>query len=150
MVYDRTIEDVHSAKRLIAEKVQKGIELSQEDISILERGTITYNTLNRIENKKAELLKLLNGMGYWNTQITNQHWADSKKFAEKDFSNLLNDIKTLKDAFFVYNSTPKNISTEYTFQNINNIEKILKDLNDMVLDAKSKYEYCGEFECGEK
>ena len=52
MIFDRTQNDVDTAIRLRREKVQTFQELTESEIVILEKGTLTINTLNRIESKQ--------------------------------------------------------------------------------------------------
>lgn len=149
MIFDRTIEDVNNAIKIRAEKVQNGVELSQEDIETLERGTITLNTLNRIEEKQDALKSELNGIGYWNTPILNKHWTKNDIFNETDFQRIVNNLEILKKSFFVYSTTPSTPTAKYYFENINDAEKILSDIELMISDVENHYKTCGTFECGE-
>lgn len=149
MIFDRTIEDVNNAIKIRAEKVQNGVELSQEDIETLERGTITLNTLNRIEEKQDALKSELNGIGYWDTPILNKHWTKNDIFDETDFQRIVNNLEILKKSFFVYSTTPSTPTAKYYFENINAAEKILSDIELMISDVESHYKICGTFECGE-
>ena len=149
MIFDRTIEDVNNAIKIRAEKVQNGVELSQEDIATLERGTITLNTLNRIEEKQNALKSELNGIGYWNTPILNKHWTKNDIFDETDFQRIVNNLEILKKSFFVYSTTPSTPTAKYYFENINAAEKILSDIELMISDVANHYKTCGTFECGE-
>lgn len=149
MIFDRTIEDVNNAIKIRAEKVQNGVELSQEDIETLERGTITLNTLNRIEEKQDALKSELNGIGYWNTPMLNKHWTKNDIFDETDFQRIVNNLEILKKSFFVYSTTPRTPTAKYYFENINAAEKILSDIELMISDVENHYKICGTFECGE-
>ena len=62
MIFDRTASDVDAAIKIRDEKVKSYQELTEEDVDILERGFITLNTINRIEEKQSELKSLLNNM----------------------------------------------------------------------------------------
>ena len=139
MIFDRTIEDVNNAIKIRAEKVQNGVELSQEDIQTLERGTITLNTLNRIEEKQDALKSELNGIGYWNTPILNKHWTKNDIFDETDLQRIFNNLEILKKSFFVYSTTPSTPTAKYYFENINAAEKILSDIELMISDVESHY-----------
>jgi hypothetical protein len=129
--------------------VKKFQELTENEISTLEKGTITINTLNRIENKQDELTNLMNNIGYWNTQITNKEWDYSKIFNENDLQRIIENTDILREAFFVLAETPKTPSASYYFENINALEKILHDIEAMVSDIKVNYRECGILECGE-
>ena len=152
MIFDRTQKDVDTAIRLRDTKVKNFEELTESEIATLEKGTITYNTLNRIENKQEILKGLFNEMGYWNTPITNKQWTENDIFdnnGERDFQRILDNTNLLRQAFFVYKNTPNTPPVSYHWQDINALEKILYDLDVMINDVKADYRYCGEFECGE-
>lgn len=150
MIFDRTQEDVDAAIRLRREKVQKFKGLTESEIAILDKGTMTINTLNRIENKQEELKNLFNDMGYWNTLTTeNKVWDCTQIFNANEFQRVLNNLNVLRNAFFVYKDTPNTPTISYHWQDINALEKILFDLETMVDDMKSRYRQCGTFESGE-
>lgn len=150
MIFDRTQNDVDTAIRLRNEKVQNFKTLTNEEISVLEKGTITYNTLNRIENKQDELKNLFNDMGYWNTPIANKVWGENNIFNVNEFQRILDNTNVLREAFFVYKDTPNTPPVSYHYKDINALEKILYDLDVMINDVKSHYRICGTFECGEE
>lgn len=150
MIFDRTQNDVDTAVVLRREKVQTFQELSESEIATLEKGTLTINTLNRIENKQEELKNLFNDMGYWNTPIINKVWDFSGIFKGEEFDRILNNLEILRKAFFVYKNTPDIPDNNYRkYQTINDVEKILHDLDVMINDVKSYYRECGTFESGE-
>ena len=159
MIFDRTQNDVDTAIRLRNEKVKfdpitmqpiNPEELTESEIATLEKGTITYNTLNRIENKQEELKNLFNDMGYWNTPIINKVWSENDIFNVNEFQRILDNTNVLKNAFFVYSYTPNTPPISYHYNDINALEKILYDLDVMINDVKSHYRECGTFECGEE
>lgn len=150
MIFDRTQNDVDIAIRLRAEKVQTFQELTESEIATLEKGTLTINTLNRIENKQEELKNLFNDMGYWNTEISVKQWQYTDIFKGEEFDRILHNLEILREAFFIYKDTPNMPDNNYRkYQTINNVEKILYDLDVMINDVKSRYKRCGTFGCGE-
>ena len=149
MIFDRTQNDVDTAIALRREKVQTFQELTESEIAILEKGTLTINTLNRIETKQEELKNLFNDMGYWNTPITNKVWGENDIFNVDEFQRILDNTNVLRQAFFVYKATPNTPPISCHYNDINALEKILYDLDVMINDVKSHYRECGTFECGE-
>lgn len=149
LVYNRTAQDVENAIKIRSEKVQKFQELSAEDIKVLERGMITLNTLNRIEDKQDELRTILNNMGYWDTPVVSKNWDYTQIFDEAEFERILKNLDILRNAFYVYSDTPKTPKVSYKFDDINAIEKILYDLEEMTNYVKNNYRECGDFECGQ-
>lgn len=152
MIFDRTQNDVDTAIILRRDKVQKFQALTESEIATLEKGTLTINTLNRIETKQEELKNLFNDIGYWNTPITNKQWTVNDIFdnnGERDFQRILDNTNVLRQAFFVYKATPNTPPISYYWDDINSLEKILYDLDVMINDVKSNYRECGTFESGE-
>jgi hypothetical protein len=152
MITNRTQYDVDTAILIRNTKVKKFEALTESEIVTLEKGTITYNTLNRIETKQDELKNLFNDMGYWNTLITNKQWTENDIFdnnGERDFQRILDNTNVLREVFFVYKATPNTPDISYHWQDINALEKILYDLDVMINDVKSHYRECGTFESGE-
>ena len=150
MIFDRTQNDVDTAIRLRKEKVQKFQDLTKEEIAMLEKGTLTVNTLNRIENKQKTLKNFFNSIGYWNTPITNKAWDYAQIFDIGEFQRIIDNVNVLRQAFFVYKDTPNTPPISYYYEDINALEKILYDLDVMINDIKSNYKECGFFECGEE
>lgn len=149
MITDRTANDVSLAKTLRA-KLQSGQSLSDAETSIMERGTMTINTLNRIENKQVELKELLGNKGYYNTPIQNKTWEYTECFKENDFQRILNNLNVLRNAFFVYTDTPGTPLVSFRYENINALEKVLFDIETMLNDMIGRFRECGTFECGEE
>ena len=150
MIFDRTQNDVDTAILLRDTKVKKFETLTESEIATLEKGTLTINTLNRIENKQEELKNLFNEIGYWNTPIFTRQWAYADIFEGAQFDRILNNLEILIKAFFIYKNTPNVPDNNYRkYQTINDVEKILYDLDLMINDVKSHYRECGTFESGE-
>lgn len=149
MIYDRTKNDVEEAKKIRDEYVKKFKNLTEKQINQLERGFLTHNTLNRIENKQSEIETILDSYCYFAGGIINKTWEIGDIFLQSDFERLLNNLKMLVNAFFVYANTPIVPSSRYIrYSTINDIEKILVDLEDMTKEIKTYYRECGNFECG--
>lgn len=151
MIFNRTQTDVDNAIDIRNRKVQNFEELSEDDVATLERGFLTINTLNRIEEKQQELKNLLEADYYFVEDIHNKTWTYTNYFLQKDFDRILDNLSKLKNAYFVYTSTPQVSDNNYRkFQTINAVEHILNDLDLMISDVKSHYRECGAFECGEE
>lgn len=151
MIFDRTAADVEEAIRIRKEKVQKMQDLTEEEINILERGTLTINTLNRIEEKQEELKNLFEQDFYFVDKIQHKKWNYEDYFKQSDFDRILFNLEMLCKAYFVYASTPNIPGGNYRkYQTINDAEKILNDLDVMISDVKSHYRECGMYTCGEE
>lgn len=151
MIYDRTQADVDAAKKIISDKIQQSIDVTAEETETLERGTLTINTLNRIENKCAEVKKLMLDLCYGFSDIETEEWTYEQYFRDSDFERISDNVGKLKNAFFSYSDTPSAPGANFRkFENINAVEKILFDLETMINEIKSNYRECGTFECDEE
>ena len=91
MIFDRTQNDVDTAVRLRNEKVKEFKNLTSEEINTLERGTITINTLNRIENKQIEIAELFSNLSI-NVDIENKNWEETQIFNRVEFQRILDNL----------------------------------------------------------
>ena len=149
MITDRTQEDVDSAKNIIDSKVKLFLELTVEDLLTLERGTIGIGTINRIGLKQEELKNKMETYGYFVENIETKICNYNDIFGEIDFSQLINNTILLRDAFFVYSDTPSNVYLSYDYENINNLEKILGDIEKILDYMIANFRECGTFYSGE-
>lgn len=150
LITDRTQEDVDSAKNIIDSKVKLFLELTDEDLITIERGTIGIGTINRIGSKQEELKNKMESNGYFVKNIKTKTWDYSDIFGETDFLQLINNTILLKEAFFVYSDTPANIYLSYDYENINNLEKIIVDIEKILDYMIANFRECGTFYSGDE
>lgn len=149
MITDRTKADVDSAKEIIDSKVKLFLELTDEDLQIIERGTIGIGTINRISTKQISLKNKMESNGYFVKNINTKIWDYNDIFSEIDFLQLINNTILLRDAFFTYSDTPANVYLSYDYENINNLEKILVDIEKILDYMIANFRECGTFYSGE-
>lgn len=150
MITDRTITDVIKAKEIRASKIQKFIPLTADEQSIVDRGLVSLDTLNRIENKETELRNKLTDMGYMCERFYNSHWSAATFFTEADLNRIVRCVAYLRQAYYVYPDTPSNPAARFYFEEFNKMEKVLEDIETMVGDMVSHYRECDTFSCGEE
>lgn len=148
MIFNRTEEDVKKAIEIRENKIKTFSTLSDAEKAIIERGALLVSTLNRIEQKQAELKNLLNGIGYYNIVVSTKTWQEGAEFTIADIKRIINNEKSLVSAFFVYNDTPSTPESFLHYNDTNAVEKILEDLDVMINDVKSNYRECGNYNCG--
>lgn len=153
MIFDRTQTDIDEARSIRNGKIKNFQELTQEDINILERGMLTVNTLNRIEQKQAELSQILSQYGYV-ANCVNKQWTNSDDIPrERDYLRILSNLDKLKEAFYIYSNTPDTPHDMLHYQHVNDVEKILIDIEAVIDNMKLSWiypfedssisEYCG-------
>ena len=149
MITDRTKADVDSAKEIIDSKVKLFLELTDSELQTLERGTIGIGTINRISNKQISLKNKMERNGYFVKTISTKTWDYNDIFGENDFFQLINNTVLLREAFFTYSDTPANVYLSYDYENINNLEKILVDIEKILDYMIANFRECGTFYSGE-
>lgn len=151
MIINRTQSDVDKALEIRDSKVKGFQTLTDDEVTTLERGMMTVNTLNRIEGKQTELKKLLKAMGYSNANVTcKTDWDSTDVFTGADFQRIIDNENALRNAFYTYSDTPSTPNVSFHYEDINSLEKILVDLESMIDDVKSHYRECGNYYCGEE
>ena len=143
MIIDRTHNDVLKSIEL----AQRGGVFSEEEIKTLERGMVTINTLNRIEEKQKEIADSISEMGY-PVSIENKTWNQQDVFFFEDLRRIVFNVEKLRTSFFALNETPANPRAEYHYREFNLIEKVLLDIQNNVIFAEENYKICGNAECG--
>ena len=149
MVIDRTDADVDTAKKLRKDVVQEGKALTNEQIEQIEKGSCTVNVLNRIEGKQKELNDLLLSYAYMANLKNKTDWQYNDTFTYQDHQRILENLDKLINAFFRYPTTPNVPKYLFSWQNANDVEKILVDIEMMIGDMEERFRECGTFECGE-
>lgn len=151
MIIDRTIADITASKKIIEEKVKNFLELSDWDLETLERGAFSVSTINRIEEKQKELYDFFTSSLYLGRDINTRNWEENQEiFKQADMERIIKNNEALRDMFFVYSSTPKEANTSYTYENLNNIERLLFDLDRMYTFMRDNLKECDTFYCGEE
>lgn len=145
MITDRTYGDVTAAKALRA----RGLPFTVAEIAQLERGTVTVNTLNRIESAIASLPALWAVSGYKCPEVTTKTWTNAGYFRKSDFETLISNAMTARAALMTYSTTPTEVLPLYHFAEWNKLEQIIGDLVEIGTYIKDNALECGTFECGE-
>ncbi len=149
MIYDRTIDDVRRAIEIRTNVIQQTEILSESEKAILARGMVTSETIKRIANKQIEVRDIINRLGYFNAPIDVIECTASDVFTAQDLNRLVANNATLRKAFYVFKSSPRNAVARYHFEEFNALEKILYDLYNMTDIVKDYTREAGTFESGE-
>lgn len=137
MIFDRNQNDVDTAILLRDTKVKNFEALTEIEIATLEKGTLTINTLNRIESKISELNSLLETLGYVPFDMVVKTWEYTDIFSVDEFNRIIANVGMLRAAIPMMKDTPDTPLAEYYYSNINDLEKILYDV-DFLLNNSQK------------
>lgn len=105
-----------------------------------------YNAadLNRIEQNCGYLA------GLFGVSVITRPWNRTDFPTPSEFERILSNLNTLRDAYFVYQSTPTTPQNPVNeFHKANDIEQILRDLYTLYENNKRAITYAGEAYSGQ-
>lgn len=153
-IYDRTDDDIATAKRILAQITEDGYDALSDDDKALWvagfRGAFTYQTANRIEGNIEYLHEVLYGLGYfvpvWNVKTD---WNRNDIPAIALSNRILINTQSLIDGTYPVEGVTLPTSLDYPeLSDINAVENIHQILYDRIDKIKNGYRYCGVTYCG--
>lgn len=112
-----------------------------------------YNAsdLNRVVEAMQYVAGLLNGYGYAVAVTSRTDWAMGDIPSQADMNVYRSDLVTLRGAVAVITTTPSvpGSMSLLTYQEANDIEKILQDVDELITKMAAAWFYCGEIYAGE-
>lgn len=160
LIYDRTESDetASAAIRKSYQTLGNWSGLTDAERAQLERGTLTYNTLNRVESAVKTLATALTAAGY-PVEITpvlkggkaeDREWQEGDVLYRPQWTMYLDNVQRLRDAYYTLAETGELPTPEdkLGYAGANTIEKILADIDQLIDCMKSSYRRCGTFRAG--
>ena len=127
-----------------------GGSVTEEQLNTMLRGSLNIYTLNRIEGKMFELQTRLNKYTYMVSSIETKSWNKNDIFEhDVEIVRWQRNLDSLVKAYYKYFDTPNPPNSVYNFQGINDVEKILYDVENILNNMISRFRRCGTFRCGE-
>ena len=160
LIYDRTENDktASAAIRKSYQTLGNWSGLTDAERAQLERGMLTYNTLNRVESAVKLLAAALTSAGY-PVEITpvlkggkaeDREWQEGDVVRRAQWTTYLDNVQRLRDAYYTLAETGELPAPgdKLKYTGANTIEKVLADI-DLLLDGmKSVYRRAGTFTAG--
>lgn len=160
LIYDRTKSDetASAAIRKSYQTLGNWSGLTDTERAQLERGTLTYNTLNRVETAVKLLAAALTSAGYpveitpvlKGSKAEDREWQEGDIVRRAQWATYLDNVQRLRDAYYTLAETGQLPAPgdKLKYTGANTIEKILADI-DLLLDGmKSVYRRAGTFTAG--
>ena len=137
MIYNRTYIDIINAKKIFTNKIQKFLDLTEDEQNTIDKAFFNLKAINRITSKINDIWVEI--VKYEGTKIENNDvrvWNKDEFFNIVNFLNIrqnigeivaelvsidLIDIENYQD---VYNK----LTDDYVYINLNNLEKLLYDI----------------------
>lgn len=112
------------------------------------KGHYNVSDLNRVEEWCEYLTNLLTSYSYKVDIQVKKNWQRSDFPTSSEMERIRQNINRLKEAYFSFTQIPENL--EYmTIEKANDIEKILFEIDTLLNNMISQFNYCGEIYSGE-
>lgn len=152
LITDRTQADVDRVAAL-AGRVSAGTATDAEKAEWASdlKGAYNASDLNRVGAAVAYVAGWLNVYGYAVTVTKKQDWTGSDIPTAGQMAAYLRDVAALRVAIAVMASTPPtpDSANNLTWQEANNIEQILLDVDELLTRMAAAWFYSGELYAGE-
>ncbi len=137
MIYNRTYIDIINARKIYYNKIQNRIELTADEQTTIDRAFFNLTAINRITSKIKDIWQAIIDFG--GTKIENadvREWNEQEIFTASNFSNIRQNIADIIDQLTVvpnidisaFESSYNALNDEYSYTNLNNLEKLLYDI----------------------
>nr|DAT18869.1 MAG TPA: hypothetical protein [Caudoviricetes sp.] len=152
LITNRTQADVDRVATLTA-RVSAGTATDAEKTEWASdlKGAYNASDLNRVGGAVAYVAERLNGYGYAVTVNPKQDWTGSDIPTAGQMATYLQDVAALRGAIAVMASTPPtpDSASGLTWQEVNDIEKILLDVDELLTRMAAAWFYSGDLYAGE-
>lgn len=146
LIYDRTAQDVETAR------TQRGTTLTPL------KGCYNISDFNRVELAVKTLAATLTAAGY-PVEITpvlkggkaeDREWQEGDIVRRAQWMTYLDNVQRLRDAYYTLAETGELPAPgdKLGYEDANNIEKILADIDLLLGEMTSSYRRCGTFRAG--
>lgn len=137
---------------MITDRTQTDVNSIDPDATTVSKGAYNYTDLNRVEDKVKELNEMLISYRYMNEElVTKLDWTLTDKFNETDSQRYLGNVQKIRNALVVTSATPDVPATMHklTYEQANNIEKILVDIETLIFGIQGYFVYSGVSNSGQ-
>lgn len=141
-IFDRTQEDVDFAIKTITEWLKDNSQVPYD-----LKGCLNVSDINRIENDIEYLSTRLNELYYINGASSRQ-WDIVKLPTVGDTERILNNVRLIIEAYNKPDNAPDVPTNMMKYDNINDIEKNLYLIKEMLDIMISLFKSSGTFQCG--
>ena len=130
---------------LITDRIKADVE------TLTKKGTYNAEDLNRVGEAMVYLAGRFRGYGYGASIAPKVNWTMEDIPRQGDMDRYLADLRTLRGTLRMMETTPPvpGSMAGLTWEQANDIEKILADLEFLLNNMAAAWCYCGEIYAGE-
>ncbi len=151
LVTDRTQTDVDYVTNLSALGWDNMTADQQAQWTLGLKGAYNYTDMNRVGNAVKYVAGRLENAGYYVPVDPKIDWLESDIPTESSMVRYLKDVETIRNTLTVTPNTPEvpNDMVGLTYEEANNIERILLMVDALITNMINAYFYSNEISCGE-
>lgn len=152
LITDRTQDDVEALRRLLRTPyTQWTDEQRAEFISGANKGAYNATDLNRVGGAMNYVAARLAALGIAVSISPKTDWTDNEIPTDGSMAQYLSDLSVLRAALIVSEDTPQVPDSMglLTYQEANDIEQILLDIDMMITNIRLAWFYAGDIYSGE-
>lgn len=151
LITDRTQADVERFAELQAKGWRGMTEDEKTEWETSLKGAYNHTDMNRVESAVEYVANRLTEAGYVVLPIVRKSWTGSDKPTLDDIKRYMKNIADIRAALTIFATTPEAPTTEkrLTYQMANDMEQILKDVDDLISRMVSAYFYSNDLYSGE-
>ena len=150
LITDRTSSDVDYAKSFQGKKWDDLSTEQKAEYLLGLKGAYSYIDFNRVENAVQYLSNLLISYGYENDVNTKTNWTAEDVQSVGEIQRYIDNIAELKNKYYSsVEGTMPTTSNWLTIESANYIEKILKNIDELIKNMEQYFVYSGVSNCGQ-
>lgn len=151
LITDRTQADVERYAELQAKGLRGMTEEEKSEWETSLKGAYNHSDMNRVESAVEYVANRLTEAGYVVLPVVKKNWTESDKPTLNDIKRYMKNIEDVRAALTTFSTTPEAPTTKkrLTYQMANDMEQILKDVDDLITRMANAYFYSGDLYSGE-
>lgn len=152
LITDRTQGDVDRTVYLKAKHWQDMTAEERSEWLSPSKGAYNASDLNRVETAVRYVVNQMIALGYPISLSTFTSWSRNSKPNANDLKRYFDNVAKLRAMFPVYSTTPATPSSNmatFNHEKANDLEKILLDVEDLLIKMAAAWFYTGDLYMGE-
>ena len=151
LITDRTQADVDRYAELQAKGWRGMTDEEKSEWKTTLKGAYNHTDMNRVESAVEHVANRLTEAGYVVLPIVKKNWNGNDKPTLDDIKRYMKNISDIRAALATFYTTPEAPTTKkrLTYQMANDMEQILKDVDDLITKMVNAYFYSGDLYSGE-
>ncbi len=116
--------------------------------NMTQKGHLNADDLNRIEGNAQYLHEVLLGYGYSQSPITKIDWVMTDFPYISEMERVRSNVAEIIRGYYSQNTEVPTSIESLTWQKLNDLERVLLQVKEMIGKMEQSFKYCGDAYCG--